>query len=107
MKKLLVLLMAVMTLTLAFTACGKKDESVKEPTKTENTENIKTETTDDAPAEDDSVTPDSTYEGDSTTDMSEFESLVDTFTNSENEEEKEAARIELERILEQAEQQAQ
>ena len=39
--------------------------------------------------------------------MSEFEKLIDTFNNSEDEEAKEAARIELEKILEQAEQNAQ
>jgi len=101
MKKLLALILSVMVLTLAFTACAKKDSDTKEPTQTETTENGKAE---DSNSE--TVKPDQSTEVENT-EMSEFEKLIDTFNNSEDEEAKEAARIELEKILEQAEQNAQ
>ena len=114
MKKTMVIILAIMLLTLSFTACGKKDADKKEKAKTEavekeNSEGKSNDTS--APAEnepaaegDAAAQPDEDYaEG---TDISEFESLVDTFNNSEDEEAQAAARIELEKILEQAEKQA-
>jgi len=101
MKKLLALLMSIMILTLAFTACSKKDSDVKEPVQTTQNGEVQESENNKETAE-----PDKSYEGENS-EMSEFEALVDTFNNSDDEEAKEAARIELERILEQAEQQAQ
>lgn len=100
MKKLLALILSVMVLTLAFTACAKKDADTKEPTQTETTESDKTENSSET------VEPEQSTEVENT-EMSDFEQLVDTFNNSDDEEAKEAARIELEKILEQAEQNAQ
>lgn len=116
MKRLISLFISIMLVTLAFTACAKKDADIKEPVKNETTETNKSESnaeekknSADAANNENStntVEPDKSYEN-GNTEMSNFESLVDTFNNSENEEEREAARIELEKILKQAEQQAQ
>lgn len=91
MKKLLAILMAVAMLGCAFTACAKKDAETKEPTQTETTNNAE------------AVEPEQSTTVENT-EMSDFEQLVDTFNNSEDEEAREKARIELEKILEQAEQ---
>lgn len=101
MKKLLALILSVMLLTLAFTACAKKGDDVKEPTQTETTESGKTESN-----SSETVEPEQSTEVENS-EMSDFEKLVDTFNNSEDEDAKEAARIELEKLLEQAEQNAQ
>ncbi|MDD4689714.1 MAG: hypothetical protein PHE51_08230 [Eubacteriales bacterium] len=104
MKKILAIIISVLLLTFSFTACVSKNtitdkkgksESVspKEEGKTENKNAEKQE-------------PDTEYQQ-PVESAQDLESLIDTFTNSEDEAEKEAARIQLEAILEQAEQKAQ
>lgn len=110
-KKIVFALAAMLAVSILFTACGKKDEENKKPAQNQsgevkaddNTEDeikLEEEKIDSQPAQD--STPISDEKGEPIT-ADEFESLVDTFNNSENPEEKEAARLKLEEILKQAE----
>ncbi len=102
MKKFIAILLSLMMLTVAFTACGKKEDK-KEGSKGNTTQSS---ATDSQPAEGDKAAPDQSYNDESLSGKS-LDELAEIFNNSEDEEEREKARIEIQRILEQAEQQAQ
>lgn len=96
-----------------FTACGKKDDTQTQQSATQD----EADTT-----EQKKETPDAQLDGDAKTETSEkedtpsepiemtteeFEDLVDTFNNPKSDAEKEEARLKLEAVLKQMEQQQQ
>ena len=122
MKKIIFAVGALLIASMMFTSCGKKDEAPKEPvsqsqenTKADNnTQKSEGEATPETEDKKDNENTDNEQKsGGITNDKGEpvtsedFENLVDTFNNTDDEEKKEEARKQIEAILKQAEANAQ
>ena len=112
-KRILAVLIAAAMGLCMFTACGKKDDTQTQQSATQD----EADTT-----EQKEETPDAQLDGDAKTETSEkedtpsepiemtteeFEDLVDTFNNPKSDAENEEARLKLEAVLKQMEQQQQ
>ena len=124
MNKKTIMLTAVLAAVMMFSSCGK-DKTNDEITQPSQSQSQTNETTQDGESAKTNGTKDSDNssssskqsENNATTDdkntaddgvgvsAEEFEDLVDTFNNTQNEEEKEQARKKIQSILEKAEQQ--
>ena len=121
MNKKLIMLTAVLAAAMMFSSCGKakKDADSSEPSQSQSDINKNTQTdeqkndadggakTDENKAADSSDKAQQDGGAQSGVGMSadEFEDLVDKFNNTQDEQEKEAAREKIQAILEKAEQQ--
>lgn len=117
MNKKLIMLTAVLAAAMMFSSCGKakKDADSSEPSQSQSDINKNTQTdeqknnADGGAKTDENKAADSSDKAqqDSGVGMSadEFEDLVDKFNNTQDEQEKEAAREKIQAILEKAEQQ--
>lgn len=121
MNKKLIMLTAVLAAAMMFSSCNKakKDADSSEPSQSQSDINKNTQTDEQKSDADGGAKPDENKAADSSDkaqqdsgaesgvgmSADEFEDLVDKFNNTQDEQEKEAAREKIQAILEKAEQQ--
>lgn len=116
MNKKLIMLTAVLAAAMMFSSCGKakKDADSSEPNQSQSDINKNTQTDEQKNDADGGAKTDENKAADSSDkaqqdgvgmSADEFEDLVDKFNNTQDEQEKEAAREKIQAILEKAEQQ--